>query len=225
MARMRLVLGVLVPLGAIGGAVALGRSIRRQRRNPEPFPAARAGMLDNPMARRQAERIVQLLDLAPGMRVLDVGAGVGRFSIPVAAKVGPNGEVVALDIQQEMLESLEKRASEVGLPNIRTLRAAAGEGAVDKSVFDRALLVAVLGEIPPERRVPALREIYEALKPHGILYVIEGPVDPHYLTRKSVARLGADAGFRRAGTRRIGLTRLSELTKVTRLGQHPLEGG
>jgi len=97
---MRWVAGVLVPLGAFGGAVALGRSIRRQRRNPGPFPAARAGMLDNPLARRQAERIVQLLDLAPGMRVLDVGAGVGRFSIPIAAKVGPNGDVVALDIQQ-----------------------------------------------------------------------------------------------------------------------------
>ena len=39
MARMRLVLGVVVPLGAIGAGVALGRSIRRQRRNPEPFPA------------------------------------------------------------------------------------------------------------------------------------------------------------------------------------------
>jgi ubiquinone/menaquinone biosynthesis C-methylase UbiE len=207
---MRWVLGVLVPLG---GAVALGRSIRRQRRNPEPFPAKRAGMLDNPMARRQAERIVQLLDLAPGMRVLDVGAGIGRFSIPIAARVGADGEVVALDIQQEMLDSLAKRAGEAGLANIRTLRAAAGEGSVDANVFDRALLVAVLGEIPPERRVPALREIYEALKPHGVLYVVEGPVDPHSLSRKSVARLGDDAGFRLAGIRRIGLTRLSELTK------------
>ena len=121
--------------------------------------------------------------------------------------------MIALDIQQEMLENLEKRAGEAGLANIRTLRAAAGDGSVDKSVFDRALLTAVLGEIPPERRVPALREIYEALKRHGILYVIEGPIDPHYLTRKSVARLGADAGFRLAGSRRIGLTRLSELTR------------
>lgn len=213
MARMRWALGALVPLGVLGGAVALGRSIRRQRRNPEPFPAARAGMLDNPIARRQAERVVQLLDLAPGMRVLDVGAGIGRFSIPIAARVGADGEVVALDIQQEMLDSLAKRAGEAGLANIRTLRAAAGEGSVDADVFDRALLVAVLGEIPPERRVPALREIYEALKPHGVLYVVEGPVDPHSLSRKSVARLGDDAGFRLAGTRRIGLTRLSELTK------------
>src|SRR5437660_1354260 len=128
MARMRLALGVLVPLGAIAGAAAMARSILRQRRNPEPFPATRARVLDNPIARRQASRIVGLLDLAPGMRVLDVGAGVGRLSIPIAVKVGPTGEVVALDIQQEMLESLEKRAGEMGLANVRTLRAAAGEG-------------------------------------------------------------------------------------------------
>src|SRR5260370_10657098 len=143
MARMRWVLGVLVPLGALGGAVALGRSIRRQRSTPEPFPAKRAGMLDNPMARRQAERIVQLLDLGPGMRVLDVGAGIGRFSIPVAARVGPNGEVVALDIQQEMLESLAKRASEAGLADIPTPPAAAREGSGDASGVDPAVLLAV----------------------------------------------------------------------------------
>jgi ubiquinone/menaquinone biosynthesis C-methylase UbiE len=210
---MRWALAVLVPLGAAGSAVALGRSVRHQRRNPEPFPAARAGMLDNPMARRQAERIVHMLDLAPGMRVLDVGAGIGRLSIPIAARVGPDGEVVALDIQQEMLESLAKRAGEAGLTNIRTVRAGAGEGSLDTGAFDLALLVAVLGEIPPGRRVPALREIHEALEPRGVLCVIEGPVDPHYLSRRSVARLGADAGFTLAGSRRIGLTRLSELTK------------
>ncbi|HMC08996.1 MAG TPA: hypothetical protein VKL22_06735 [Actinomycetota bacterium] len=96
MARIRLALGVLIPLGVIGGAAAMGRSILRQRRNPEPFPARRARVLDNPIARRQAGRIVELLDLVPGMRVLDVGAGIGRLSIPIAVKVGPEGEVVAL---------------------------------------------------------------------------------------------------------------------------------
>jgi ubiquinone/menaquinone biosynthesis C-methylase UbiE len=213
MARMRSVLRILVPLAAAGGVAAMARSILRQRRNPEPFPAARAGVLDNPLARQQAARIVRSLDLASGMRVLDVGAGVGRLSIPVAAKVGPEGEVVALDVQQEMLERLEKRAADAGTANVRTLRAAAGEGATETDGFDRALLVAVLGEIPPDRRVPALREIREALKPNGILYVIEGPGDPHYQSRKAVARLGADAGFKMVGTRRLGLARLSELIK------------
>jgi ubiquinone/menaquinone biosynthesis C-methylase UbiE len=211
MARIRSALRMLVPLVAVGGAVVVGRSIVRQRRHPEPFPATRARVLDNPLARRQAEGFLDALDVGPGMRVLDAGAGIGRLTIPLAARVGPEGEVVALDIQQEMLEGLEKRAADAGVTNVRTLRSAAGEGTLERSGFDRALLVAVLGEIPPDRRVPALREIREALQPGGILYVIEGPGDPHYQSRKAVARLGADAGFKVAATRRLGLARLSEL--------------
>jgi ubiquinone/menaquinone biosynthesis C-methylase UbiE len=145
------------------------------------------------------------------MRVLDIGAGVGRLSIPVATRVSPQGEVVALDIQQEMLEILQKRAAEAGVTNIRTVRASAGEGALEEHTFDRALLVAVLGEIPANRRLPALQEIREALKPDGILYVVEGPFDPHYQTRRAVARMAEEAGFKLLGTRRLGLARLSLL--------------
>jgi len=208
MSRMRSAVKFLLPLGAAGAAVALGRSVLRERRNPEPFPAARARMLESPLVRRQTAKIAESLDLAPGMRVLDVGAGIGRLSVPVATRVGPQGEVVALDIQQEMLDILDKHAAEAGVTNIRMVRAPAGEGGLEKNAFDRALLVAVLGEIPADRRLAALREIREALKPDGILYVLEGPVDPHYQTRKAVARLGGEAGFKLLGTRRLGLTRL-----------------
>ncbi len=68
--------------------------------------------------------------------------------------------------------------------------------------------MAVLGEIPADRRLAALREVREALKPDGILYVLEGPFDPHYQTRKAVAGLAAEAGFKLLATRRLGLTRL-----------------
>src|SRR5256885_15327780 len=98
MRRMRSALRFLLPLGAAGAALALGRSVLHQRRNPEPFPAERARLLESPFARRQTARILGNLDLAPGMRVLDVGAGVGRLSVPVATRVGAQGEVVALDI-------------------------------------------------------------------------------------------------------------------------------
>jgi SAM-dependent methyltransferase len=213
MARIRRALGILVPLATLAGAVAMGRSIARQRRHPQPFPAARAGVLDNPLARRQAERIVGVLGLAPGMRVLDVGAGIGRLSIPVARRVGESGEVVALDVQQEMLRSLEERAREAGVSNLRTLHAVAGEGTAGKDAFDRALLVAVLGEIPPDRRVPALREIHDALRPGGVLHVVEGVLDPHRQSDRAVARLGTEAGFRPAGTRCIGFAHLTDLVR------------
>src|SRR5918999_1852248 len=65
---------------------------------PQPFPAAWAWLLDNPIAVRHAGRIVQLLGIRPGMRVLDVGCGTGRLTLPVAELVGPSGEVVGLDL-------------------------------------------------------------------------------------------------------------------------------
>jgi ubiquinone/menaquinone biosynthesis C-methylase UbiE len=110
-----------------------------------------------------------------------------------------------------MLDILDKHAAEAGVTNIRMVRAPAAEGALEQNAFDRALLVAVLGEIPATRRLAALRAIREALKPDGILYVVEGPVDPHYQTRKAVGRLGAEAGFKLLGTRRLGLVHVSLL--------------
>src|SRR6267378_8348929 len=107
MSRMRSAVKFLLPLGAAGAAVAMGRSVLHERRNPEPFPAARARMLQSPLVRRQTAKIAESLDLAPGMRVLDVGAGIGRLSVPVATRVGSQGEVVALDIQQEMIDIIE----------------------------------------------------------------------------------------------------------------------
>lgn len=213
MARIRTAIKVLAPLAAVAGGVAMVRSVLRQRRHPDPFPAQRARMLDNRLAHRQALKAVGMLDLTPGMRVLDLGAGIGRFSIPIAQRVGPDGEVVALDIQQEMLDILEKRAADAGVANIRTLRAAAGEGAVEEAAFDRAVLVAVLGEIPHETRVAALREIADGLKPDGILYVSEVPGDPHFQIPRAVARLGAEAGLRVLRVRRLGLGHISELIK------------
>ena len=204
-------LKVVVPIGAAASVAALCRSIVRQRRNPQPFPAARARALDNPLARRQAAAVVRGLDLAPRMRVLDVGAGVGRLSIPLAAAVAPEGDVVALDVQQEMLDMLQKRAGAADVHNIRTICAAAGAGSLGPGRFDRAVLAAVLGEIPHDRRVAALREIREALEPDGILWVIETVGDPHYQSHTAVARLGKEAGFNVRGTRRLGMTRLTEL--------------
>ena len=211
MARLSRLLKVLVPLGLAGGATAASRSVLRERRHPHPMPASQAGLLDTALARRGAVKLIDQLRLAPGMRILDIGAGIGRISIPLAQRVGPTGEVVALDVQQEMLDQLTKRAADAGVTNLRTIRAAAGDGAIQEKGFDRALLVAVLGEIPPDRRMAALREIRQALGPDGVLYIFEGIGDPHVQTRTAITRLGVDAGFTVVLARRLGLAHLYAL--------------
>ncbi|MGH2812577.1 MAG: class I SAM-dependent methyltransferase [Actinomycetota bacterium] len=203
----------LIPVAALGGLAAAAASVLRQRRNPEPFPASQARLLDNPIARASARKTVELMGLAPGMRVLDVGAGIGRISLPAAKLVAPDGIVVALDIQQEMLDLLGKRAADAGVGNIESVRAGAGDGVIVANSFDRAILSSVLGEIPEERRRPALQEVFDALKPGGVLFVSEVLAgDPHFQTRRATRELGESVGFEARSSRR-GLGHLTELVK------------
>jgi ubiquinone/menaquinone biosynthesis C-methylase UbiE len=144
--------------------------------------------LDNPFSRiNRAAVIIEHLDLKPGMSVLDLGCGPGRLAVPVAQQVGPQGQVVAVDVQAGMLQRAEEKARRAGVANIRFLQAGAGEGKLDRDRFDRALLVTVLGEIPKQQA--ALNEIFAALRPGGILSVTEIIFDPHFQTRGAVRRM------------------------------------
>ncbi|MFM8551292.1 MAG: class I SAM-dependent methyltransferase [Nitrospiraceae bacterium] len=154
--------------------------------------------LDNPFARNnRAAVILGHLDLEPGMTVLDFGCGPGRLTVPASQRVGPAGRVVSVDLQAGMLARAKEKARTAGLSNIEFVQAGAGEGKLGRDRFDRALLVTVLGEIPD--RTGALREIFDALKPGGILSVTETLFDPHYQSRQTVARLAGEVGFRERG--------------------------
>ena len=132
--------------------------------------------------------------IAPGMQVLDIGCGAGRLSLAAGQRVGPSGRVVALDIKEPMILRLQGRLTERGVSNIYPMLAGADEGKLERETFDRAFLVTVLGEIPD--RSKAMRDIYEALKPGGLLSVTEMFPDPHYQTRNKVRELAGQAGLR-----------------------------
>jgi ubiquinone/menaquinone biosynthesis C-methylase UbiE len=151
--------------------------------------------LDNPFTRvNHARFIVDHLGLEPGMKVLDAGCGPGRVTLPLAEAVGPQGEVVALDVQDEMLARVRAKAEAAGLTNVRYLQAELGEGKLPLGDFDRIVLVSVLGEIP--RQAAALQELHAALKPGGLLSITEVIFDPHFQGRQRVRRLAQAAGFR-----------------------------
>ena len=192
---MNLIIGlILILLLLFIGASIYWRYLSRS--TSAPCPTSLAWMLEfnflgkpvgSGMALRQFE-------LRPGMRVADVGCGPGRLTIPIAQALGSDGEVVALDMQEGMLDRMNRRASEAGLANVRSIHGGAGEGLLPKGYFDRVMLSTVLGEIPERER--ALREIHEALKPGGFLLVFEILGDPHYQFQSKVRELAAAVGLR-----------------------------
>jgi ubiquinone/menaquinone biosynthesis C-methylase UbiE len=171
------------------------RLASRRRSLPCPVWLRWLVEMDNPFTRtNRAEVILSHLNITPGMHVADVGCGPGRLVLPLARKVGKEGHVVAMDIQEGMLKRTRQKTEAAGLDNITFLRAGAGSGALAGYRFDRILLVTVLGEIPdPE---PALAEIHKALKPGGLLSVTEIIFDPHFQRKKTVIRLAQNAGFK-----------------------------
>jgi ubiquinone/menaquinone biosynthesis C-methylase UbiE len=116
------------------------------------------------------------------------------MALPAAQRVGPMGEIVALDVQPAMLARLRARLAEAAVHNV-VLRQAdiAAPDVLAGEQFDRAWLVTVLGEIPD--RQAALRNIYRLLRPGGVFSITEIFPDPHYQGRATVLRLGQEAGF------------------------------
>jgi ubiquinone/menaquinone biosynthesis C-methylase UbiE len=106
-----------------------------------------------------------------GNNVIDVGAGMGYFSIPMAKLVGPTGHVTAIDVQTEMLSGLAKRAQRRGVSERITTHLASPGSLDHHSKADFILAFWMVHEVPDQRRF--LAEIYNLLKPDGRFLLVE----------------------------------------------------
>jgi len=114
-----------------------------------------------------------------GDTVLDVGPGMGYFSIPLARLVGGKGSVIAVDIQEEMLKRLHFRAKKAGLDQSIIMHLATKDSIGTGQQVDFALAFWMVHEVPDRKRF--LDEIRAMLKPNG-LFLIAEPV--LHVTRK-----------------------------------------
>ena len=116
-----------------------------------------------------------------GMKVLDIGPGMGFFSLPMARMVGADGKVICVDMQEGMLKSLQKRARKANMPDRIETRVCRQDslGLEDLAdSIDFALAFAVVHELPDASGF--FSQVYMTLKQKGRLLVSEpkGHVSP-----------------------------------------------
>jgi ubiquinone/menaquinone biosynthesis C-methylase UbiE len=161
-----------------------------------PIPEFMAGAIDNPLRRRMQppDEMPLRHGIEPGMRVLDVGPGNGRYTLATARRVGESGRVVAIDIEPKMVERVRARAEAEGVANVDARVADVYDLPFDEGSFDAAYMIAVIGEIPDPDQ--AMQEFYRVLKPGSTLAFSELLLDPDYPRARTLIRKASTAGFR-----------------------------
>ncbi|KUK65255.1 MAG: Menaquinone biosynthesis methyltransferase (2-heptaprenyl-1, 4-naphthoquinone methyltransferase) [Desulfotomaculum sp. 46_80] len=127
-----------------------------------PFPYLAVFIIDNNLKRllQPAETVIRRSGIMAGMTVLEIGCGSGSYTTFAAREIGAQGRLYALDIQQGMLDRLQKKLSRPefkDLKNIFPVKSSAHVLPFDTGSFDLVYLVTVLQEIPDVQK--ALSEI------------------------------------------------------------------
>ena len=161
-----------------------------------PYPYAQRRLLDLPLPFLTNRRLDALLGIRPGERVLEIGPGTGLQALHVAGLLGSEGRLDIIDVQDEMLEHVLRRAGAAGINSITAAKADARQLPFPAATFDAAYLVTVLGEIPEP--AAAVRELRRVLKPTGRLVVGEF-LDRHYVPVVDLLRYGNAAGLELSG--------------------------
>lgn len=165
-------------LTLIGGAAAVAYALW-WRKNPSACPYSQRFWLDLPHPFVTRSKLQQLLETTSNQRILEIGPGIGYYSLPVAHWLAPDSTLYLLDLQREMLDHTVTRAADHDISNIIPTQGDVQALPYSNDTFDIAYLVLTLGEVPDQQR--ALQELYRVLRPGGRLIVGETLPDPHWV--------------------------------------------
>lgn len=130
------------------------------------------------------------------MKVLDVGCAMGFFSLPLAQMVGKGGKVICVDVQEKMIQSLEKRARKAGLSDRIETRICKGDslGLRDiKQDIDFVLASAVVHEVPDAYQF--FSEIHKTIKSSGRFLVLEPKMHVSEMDFETTVSIAQSHGF------------------------------
>lgn len=126
---------------------------------------------------RERENILKALELKEGMRVADIGAGTGFFTLMFAQQVGPTGRVYAVDITPEFVKRINTLMKDNNLSNVRTVLCKEDSAQLQPESVDLVFICDTYHHF--EYPKPTMQSIYKALKPGGQLIVIDFDRIPH----------------------------------------------
>jgi ubiquinone/menaquinone biosynthesis C-methylase UbiE len=146
--------------------------------------------------RREAQTVMDLADIRPGMTVADIGAGEGYYTVRLAARVGEEGRVLAQDIDADALGRLANRVEQERLDNVSIKLGAADDPRLPEASFDRVFLVHMYHEVADP--YPFLWRLYPALREGGQVIVVDTdrPTDQHGIAPALLFCEFAAVGFR-----------------------------
>ena len=203
-----LTLGTLSTYGAISAQTA------RQAVEPTLTPAAE--QTDRPTSRPYAgdlsifeypdrdkklhvDRVMDLLGIAQGKAVADIGAGSGWFTVRAAARVGAGGSVYAEDINAAAIDYIAQRASREKLENVRPVLGTVDDTKLPANSVDAVLILKTYHEFA--HPIPLMEKLKLSLRPGAKIGIIDrnGDGTDHGIMPEVVEREMAQAGFKRIG--------------------------
>ena len=143
--------------------------------------------------------------VTPGDTAVDIGCGLGYFSIALADLVGLSGQVIALDIQSQMVQRARHRAECQGLAKRIDFRTCARDRLGFDGAADFALAFWMLHEVPDPERL--LIEVRSFLRPSGHLLIAEPRLHVSNTQFSTTVELTRDTGFRIVKGPRVRLSR------------------
>lgn len=147
----------------------------------------------------EAERVMELLGVRPGMRVADVGAGSGYYTVRLSPRVGQEGRVYAQDVVAGYLGGLEARVRREGLGNVVPVLGDAHDPRLPRESVDLALLVHMYHEV--EQPYGLLHNLRPALREGARVAVVDAD--------RPTARHGTPPALLRCEMAAVGYTQVA----------------
>src|SRR5580692_10564848 len=145
--------------------------------------------------RLQINRVMGILEIAPGKTVADIGAGSGWFTVRAARRVTSSGTVYAVDINPEAIHYIDQRAKKEQLQNIKTILSKPDDPQVPPVSIDAVLLLKTYHEVA--HPIVLLRNLSSSLKPGAKIGVIDrnGNGENHGVSKDVVIGEATQAGY------------------------------